>query len=107
MLDDLTTFQRALADLMSDLSEDTYCAGWLTDLEFLLWETVIGRRDSYGRFPLTEGEILRLKELSEAGGGWIVYDEVARETWVPFEAWSQRFEDWSRTHAVKHEETSG
>ena len=106
MLDDLTTFARALADLMSDLSEETYCASWLRDLEFLLWETVIGRRDSYGRFPLTGEEILRLEELSEAGDGWIIYDDVARETWIPSEAWEKRFEDWSRTHAASPETAS-
>lgn len=101
MLDDMTTFQRALADLMSDLSEETYCAGWLVDLEFLLWETVVGRHDSYGRFPLTEGEIRRLKELSEAGGGWIVFDAATRETWVPFEEWERRFQEWAGTHAAR------
>ena len=38
MLRDLTPPQRQLADFMSDLSENAYCAGWMSGLEYALWE---------------------------------------------------------------------
>ena len=30
----------ALLRIMRDISEDCWCAGWLTDLEFTLWNAV-------------------------------------------------------------------
>jgi hypothetical protein len=42
MLSDLTPDQRALARYMSDLSEEAYCAGWMSGLEYALWDGLIG-----------------------------------------------------------------
>ena len=55
MLDDLTPEQRALAELMEELSEQAYCATWMSTLEVALWEMVLGRRRlksaAAGRLP--------------------------------------------------------
>jgi len=44
MLSDLSPDARALANFMSDLSEQIWCAGWLKGLEFMLWPVVIGEK---------------------------------------------------------------
>jgi hypothetical protein len=77
MLCDLTTDQRVLADYMSDLSEQANYAGWIKDLEYALWEGVIGVRREYGRLDLTDAHRARLRELSDLCGGWIVFDKTA------------------------------
>ncbi len=89
MLADLTPTQRALADQMSEISEDAYCAGWLVDLEYDLWQILIGGQSVFG--ALSEPEIKQLRELSDACGGWIVYDADLAETFVPLPQWLTMF----------------
>jgi len=94
---DLTNDQRALADFMSDLSEEAYCAGWMEGLEYALWEAVLGVRRDYGRLHFTGAQQARLRELSDCCEGWIVFDEDTEETWVAREEWQGRFLAWQRT----------
>ena len=91
MLRDLTKDQQRLADFMSDLSEQAYYAGWMKDLEYALWEAVIGIREEYGRLELTESHRARLRELSDGCGGWIVFDDDTEQTWLPRAEWENRF----------------
>jgi hypothetical protein len=35
-----------------------------------------------------------LRRLSEACGGWIVFDDVTEETWVNRSDWDRRFSAW-------------
>jgi hypothetical protein len=96
MLRDLPTDQRLLADFMSELSEEAYYAGWMIDLEYALWEAVIGVRRDYGRLELSEAHCTRLRELSDNCGGWIVFDHDTEETWMPLAKWEERFSARSR-----------
>ena len=61
----------ALSDYMSDLSEDTYCAGWMSGLEFALWGFVLNGPGKYGMGEITQANIDDLKYLSELAGGWV------------------------------------
>ena len=76
---------------MSEISEDAYCAGWLIDLEYELWQILIDGQGVYGRMGLGEPEIQQLRELSDACGGWIVYDDDLEETFVPLAQWLTMF----------------
>ena len=92
MLEDLTPDQQLLAETMSDLSEQTYCAGWMKNLEYGLWAALLGVADTHGlHFELSEAERAQLQTLSEACGGWIVFDETTGETWLPLAEWERRF----------------
>ena len=90
----LTAEQRALAHYMSGLSEEAYCAGWMSGLEYALWEVVLGRRREYGGLPIEETQRNELRELSRRCGGWIVFDDAKGETWLPLDAWKARFAEW-------------
>jgi hypothetical protein len=92
MLPDLTDTQRALAEAMSDISEEAYCAGWMSDLEFDLWRVVVAGEEQYGWYTLDEATVSRLRRLSEECGGWIVFDDEKGETFVPLTTWLQMFE---------------
>jgi hypothetical protein len=91
MINDLTLPQRELALYMSGLSEEAYCAGWMAGLEYALWEAVLGSRDGYGHLVLTPEHTIRLRQLSAACGGWIIFDDEHEETWVPSADWERRF----------------
>jgi hypothetical protein len=69
----------------------------MMDLEYALWEAVIGVRRDYGRLELSEAHSTRLRELSDNCGGWIVFDHDTEETWMPLAEWEERFSARSRT----------
>lgn len=76
-----------LADLMSQISEEAFCAGWMSGLEHSLWEIIHSDRRSYGQTVLTEQQVSRLRSLSERCGGWIRYDFEKGEVFVPRDVW--------------------
>jgi hypothetical protein len=96
MLSELTASQRALAEYMSDLSEDASCAGWLVGLEYVLWETVLDRRTASRWLAFAPSEVARLRDLAQDCGGWIVFDDTTQETWLPMAEWERRFAEWEK-----------
>ena len=90
MLRDLTNDRRQLADFMSDLSEEAYCAGWMEGLEYALWEAVLGVRREYGRLTFTHAQRARLRELSDSCAGWIVFSDDYGEMWLAREEGQER-----------------
>ena len=92
MLADLTPIQRVLAKIMSEISEDAYCAGWLVDLEYELWQILVDGQGKFGFGAVSEAEIEELRLLSDLCGGWIVWDEErGGQTFVPFDQWLKIF----------------
>lgn len=86
-----------LVKLMSAISEEYWCAGWMHNLEYTLWDVVSGKREDI----CTPEEIEQLKYLSGKCGGWIVWDEQAkREKFVPIQ-------DWLRLYEARLQKTSG
>lgn len=57
-----------LLGLMTGISEEFWCAGWLTGLEFSLWKAPTGMR--FGQGSITERQSQLLKLLSEESDGW-------------------------------------
>jgi hypothetical protein len=84
--------EKQLADYMSDLSERAYCASWMVGLEYVLWSAVIDCPRKYGRLDITDEHIAKLKELSDACGGWIMFDDKKGETFVPLGEWPHIYE---------------
>jgi hypothetical protein len=88
MLSDLTSEQRELAEFMSELSEEATEAVWIHGLEFVLWDSMNGSLDEYGRLRITKEHRQRLRNLSERVGGWIMFGEKG-ETFVSLDQWRQ------------------
>jgi hypothetical protein len=62
-----------LAELMSDISERSFAAGWLNGTEYVLWDALLKGPRDWGRDRITADDIARLSQLSTAAGGWITY----------------------------------
>lgn len=94
----VTEYDRAhLRCLMSDISEDYWCAGWLDQLEFELWRAITTDDTGFGPFGtnLSETELADLKRLSESAGGWFAWGEDADgdvgAQFVPMAEWVERY----------------
>lgn len=68
---------------MERISENYWCAGWLSGLEFTLWSGILGA-DSVCSLD----ELDRLKQLSDDAGGWWRWnDELQGEEFIDLERW--------------------
>ncbi|GAA4459766.1 hypothetical protein GCM10023189_33890 [Nibrella saemangeumensis] len=92
MLNDLTTQQRKLADFMSDLSEKCYSAGWLENLEYVLWDASITGERKFGQDIVSQQDIDQLMQLSNDCNCWIYFDDITEETAIDLAVWRQKFE---------------
>jgi hypothetical protein len=71
--------KQMLLELMTDLSEECFHAGWMDGLEYALWSAAQGGKPyKYGQCVISTEECRMLKLLSETAGGWWVWrdDEV-------------------------------
>lgn len=91
-----------LNDLMSDISQAIVCAGWLRDLEFLLWEllesgTLPDALDPWGFRALTAADRTDLRWLADLAGGWWRWsDDSNAEVFIETSAWRDLHARWSR-----------
>jgi hypothetical protein len=77
----------ALVGLMSGISEDCWCAHWMHDLEFTLWEAMMTGKNNLG-FGMRDCDLARLKSLHELAGGWWIWPEDEdRQRFVSTEEW--------------------
>jgi len=84
--------EKQFADYLSNLSEEAYSASWMLGLEYVLWSAIIDGPRKYGRLEITDEHIARLKELSDACGGWIIYDDEKGETFIALDEWLRVYE---------------
>lgn len=93
MLKNLTVKQELLAQLMSDISEKCYSAGWEQGLEYVLWDAVINGEREYGHDIITKREIEALILLSNETNCRIVFDDDTEETAIPLDIWQAKFKN--------------
>lgn len=91
MLTDLTAKQRALADVMSAISEKAYSAGWMKNLEYVVWDALVNGERRYGRTFIAQAETDYLLQLSHACNSWIYFDDKTEETAIDLMQWQERF----------------
>jgi len=82
-----------LRDVMSGLSEEHYCAGWLHGLEFMLWDACqTDEPCMFGWSVVDVAEVAELRRLSKKSGGWWRFDDEHGETFVTMDEWQVRYE---------------
>lgn len=83
---------KALGEAMSNISEECYCAGWMSGLEFSLWEFLTSGPGKWGMGKVDAGDLATLRALSEKCGGWIVWREDVGQVFVPLANWLPMFD---------------
>ena len=87
-----------LRQLMSDISEDCWCAGWLIGTEFALWQFVLDGPGDWGQDSVSQAQIDELKRLSELVGGWFYWDDDPDHfdaTFIPMAEWLVMHNAWT------------
>lgn len=64
-----------LLALMTGISEECWCAGWIIGLEYGCYEAANGRRIEFGQGEITPNQRALLALLSAEAGGWWVWPE--------------------------------
>lgn len=85
----------ALAWLISNASEDCYCAGWLGDCEHYLWDAAHGE----GAFEWGMGSVPRktldaMLELSKECGQWVRWVEDVGVQPIGLDEWEKLHTEW-------------
>ena len=83
----------AMKRVIEAYSEETWAAGWYSEVEHLLYE------DSLIRSTGLEAACLR--ELGDLIGGWIYWDKDEREAlFEPWSMWNRRHRAWKKRQAA-------
>lgn len=85
-----------LRDLMSEISEECWCAGWMGGLEYSLWRVIENGPITYGRSDVSQSEVDELRRLHEKSGGWWFFHDEHGETFVPRAAWLDMLAEYQR-----------
>lgn len=82
---------QALADMIGELSQDVWFAGWARDIEHMAWEWLQQPTDapSEARSRLPE-----LQRLADEGGHWVRWDDERGIVPVHLDRWRRRHVDW-------------
>ena len=81
-----------LINEMSEISEECYCAGWMSGLEDALWNAVLNLPNDfkYGQDTISAERITRIRYASEWIGEWIIYPcHQPGVTSVPLDEWKR------------------
>lgn len=77
-----------LLGLMTGISEEFWCAGWMSDLEYDLWQVPAGKK--YGHGEITERQSTLLRLLSDECDGWWHWDEEGGAVFIRREEWLKK-----------------
>jgi len=92
MIVNLDPKQFQLKNLMSDISERCYSAGWMTNLEYVLWDAALNGQRKYGHDMVSPNDIEQLTILSKDCNSWIYFDDQTEETAINLESWKIKFD---------------
>ena len=93
-----------LINEMSKISEECWCAGWMSGLEEVLWGAVLNLPNDfeYEHGAISAERITRIRDASEWLGEWIMYQGFNGETPVPLDEW--RRGEWTKLGILRVKE---
>lgn len=78
------------------ISEAAFCADWMAEVEFRIWEIVSGGPRNYGQTSLEDEQLARLSALSERLGGWVWLNEKTDVIeYIPRPQWDAIYSEWA------------
>lgn len=90
--------ERKLYELMSDISEDCWCAGWMHGNEFALWDAITTGDLNYGMGEIDRVDLAQVAALAVGCGRWIIWrdddDGLDKNDASEWGAYSISLKDW-------------
>ncbi len=83
--------QVPLRDYMSIISERCYYAGWMNNLEYILWHSTSAGPRNYGHDFITAKDILTLSKMATASNSWIIFDGLLGEIAISLKEWELKY----------------
>lgn len=87
---------------MEEYSQDGFCASWLIDLEYELWEAA-ERKTPTERAACTVATSKECRRLAEIAGGWWVWPDIPKQdgpVFISLAVWDQNL---AKRAAAKHQ----
>jgi hypothetical protein len=98
----MTDEAERLISLMSDLSEELWCAGWLIDCEYLFWKWATAK-------GVHITAIAAIKEAGSEAGGWAHWPTDDRDfpigdgpVFVPITEWLYLYNAWLKNEQRRY-----
>jgi hypothetical protein len=88
--------KKIIPDYISEVSEDYYCAGWLIDIEFMLYKASIGKSRKFGFSTLNKDDTKDIKYLYQTTSMWAIYEDDAKV--IPLDEFKPKFDAWEKTN---------
>jgi hypothetical protein len=103
---EFTDAEHKLYDLMSEISEDCWCAQWMCGNEFALWDAIADGDLKYGQSEIDRALLSQVAALSVKTGKWIIWrddhdglDPHDVSEWGPY---AISLADWKQRLAATH-----
>src|SRR3954471_18988974 len=107
-----TDWQGLLESYVRYLSDSFACAGWLDDIEFILWCVTRGEpfprneQNPYGFAELSEEAIEDLQFLCKKSQHWPYWDQAEeRVRMAPLIRWKYMYQDWYAGQRAKQNDS--
>jgi hypothetical protein len=100
---DFTPEHQRLEELMSAISEDCYCAGWMMGLEHAIWGALTDGDRRYGMGEMDADHLEACRSLAQSLNGWLFWIDDDLFPDLPADQWGVRFLPlavWLDVHAA-------
>lgn len=86
-----------LFSLMSDASEEHWCAGWMSGTEIALWKAIqqYPQPMQWGMRPVDLDTVRKLHDLALAVDGWWMWGDDGQR-FVPLDEWKRMYAQYFR-----------
>jgi len=90
----LTDAQWDLYSRMREISEEDFCAGWMMDNEFRIWDALHQRATEQTTYPVNPRLLRLCAALSAQIGGWIYWADGPQ--FIPMAQWLEMVESYRK-----------
>lgn len=89
-----------IAEILHGISQDVWSAGWLIDVEHLVWAWMSGENKDVP--PEVRHLLPELADLAREGGHWVRWDDRREGHWkvvpVQMDRWERQHVQWRNDH---------
>ena len=92
-----------LQSYIEDISDDCFCATWLSGIEYELWSIIQGDTPAINLYStIYQSELDDMKLLSTEINGWVTWgDDDIQPMYISLDEWLITYNKWKERSGVK------